>query len=166
MSSKPAARWTRRAAILGAAALAGCGFSPAFGPNGPARGLRNAIEFQTPDTVEGYRLRERLERRLGAPEAPRYVLNVTLDLNRSDVAIASDGEAGRITLNGKARYSLSDMAGTPIASGHVDAFTGYSTNGSTVATRAGEEDARLRLANILAGLIVARLMAISANLPE
>lgn len=149
----------RRHLLLGLAALSGCGFTPVYGPGGAIR-LRGTTQITTPDTVAGFRLRSRLEERLGPAQATRFALTVSLEISTDNVAISEDGDITRITLPGIARYQLTGDA-EPIT-GEVQSFTSYSTTGTTVATQAAAEDAEARLAVILADLILVRLTAATA----
>lgn len=156
---------TRRRALVALAAFAGlgaCGFTPVYGPGSAALALRGRVTITAPRTVEGYRLLSRLEERLGRPDGATLALDVTLDIARDRVAVAEDGSITRFTLPGEATFALRDAGGVVLVSGTVDAFTSYSTTGTTVATRAAETDARARLAMILADLIMTRLLAIPA----
>ncbi len=164
-SSAPA-RPGRRFALIGVLALAGCGFVPAYGPEGGALALRDAVEVEAPATVEGYRLRERLEDRLGRGDPARYRLTVAMSVNRNVVAISSAQETLRYNIAGTADWALSPAAGgPPLARGQVDGFTAALAADGTVATEATEEDARARLAVILADQIVTRLIAAAPTLP-
>ncbi len=154
-SDRLSRRW-----VLGAlTALSGCGLEPVYGPGAAANDLFGRIALTAPDSVEGYRLRSRIERRLGRAEAADLTLDVALDITRERVAVAEDGSITRFTLPGAATWVLRDTAGVTVADGTVNAFASYSTTGTTVATRAAETDARARLAVILADLIVTRLIA-------
>ncbi|SMY08333.1 LPS assembly lipoprotein LptE [Flavimaricola marinus] len=153
---------TRRAAVLcGLLALAGCGFVPAYGTDGTASTLRDQVSVSGPDTVAGYRMRTRLQDRLGLPGGTaRFGLSTTLQIDQEGAAISSDGATTRFSLAGTAGYQLRDQTtGEMISSGTVDSFTAYSTTGSTIAAEAAREDAIDRLAVILADLIVTRLIA-------
>jgi LPS-assembly lipoprotein len=156
--------FTRRATLLGGlCALGACGFVPAYGTNGAASALRGQVSVSGPDTIAGFRLRTRLEDRLGMPTgSARYALTTTLDIDQEGAAISSDGSTTRFSLAGTATYDLRDQTtGQSIAQGSVDSFTAYSTTGSTVAAESAREDALARLAVILADLIVTRLLAAS-----
>lgn len=159
MSSSDAhIRFTRRAALVALAALAGCGFAPVYGPGGAGTALRDSIQFEVPASVEGYRLGRRLEDRLGTGSA--YRLSVTIATEEDTVATAPDGVTTRLNLTGVADYTLIDSAtGDTVASGRVNSFTGYSTTASTVAANTAADDARDRLMIQLADLIVTRLIA-------
>lgn len=162
MSSDRTPRLSRRAALLGLVGVAGCGFAPVYGSGGTASALRNTVRVTAPRSVDGFRFGQALEGQLGRATSPSYDLTVTLDIGSAPVAIASDNSATRITLPGKATYVLTGPDGAAVATGSVDAFTGYSATGSTVATRAAETDARERLVVILADMIVTRLIAATA----
>lgn len=159
MSSRPAIALRRRALILGALALGGCGFRPVYGTGGPAQAYRNAVGIEAPDTVEGYALQARLEDRLGRADSPTYRLAVTVSIGAESVAIAADETATRVNLPGVASFTFTGTGGEVLAEGEVSSFTSYSTTSTTVATRAAEADARERLMTILADMIVTRLMA-------
>ena len=162
-SSSPAI--ARRAVILGALALGGCGFTPVYGTQGAGGGLRNAVDNETPATREGFRLRARVEDRLGRATSPRYRLRVALDIDASPIAITTQQDTTRYNLPGTATWTLMEMGDdTAIASGKVDTFTAYSAAGTTVATREAEGDARDRLGTALADLIITRLMIAAQDL--
>ena len=150
----------RRAFLLGALALSGCGFAPVYGPESGARGLLGTIEIDPPRDREGYFLVRHLEERLGRADTPTYALSIAITLDEERMAITSDNVATRFNLLGKATYALRDLdGGKVVSSGVVQSFTGYSTTGSTAATRAAEQDATERLMVILGDLIVMRLQA-------
>lgn len=151
--------WSRRQSLLGLMALGGCGFAPLYGEGSAANALTGTIAYQTPSTVAGFRLRARLEERLGRTTAQQYTLAVTLTIERDSVAISEEGDITRFTLPGTANYALRDSNGRAVAQGTVNSFTSYSATGTTVATEAAAEDAEARLAVILADLITTRLIA-------
>ena len=144
--------------MLGLLALAGCGFTPAYGPGGSGERLRGRLAVEAPDTVDGFRLRTRLEDRLGRAEGPQAVLTVEPSVEAVEAGITPEGAITRYNLQGRAAWRLDSAAGLTLAQGEVTAFTGYSATGTTVATRAAEEDARERLSVILADEILARLL--------
>ncbi len=158
--SKSITRYTRRALLVGAVAvLAGCGFTPIYGENGSASNLRGKVAYDTPDTLDGYHLRERLQRRLGQTKTAQYQLTVRTTLSSSSVGIAEDSTVLRATLTGSATFSLVDSTGAVVTNGTVETFSGYSTTGNVVSTRSAEEDAHERLSIALADLIVAHILA-------
>jgi LPS-assembly lipoprotein len=150
----------RRLILLSPLALVACGFAPANGPGGAAARLQGAVFVQDPTTKNGFDLVERLEERLGRPEAVRYDLAYTITTEAVGVGITTGNEITRFNLKGVVDYTLTDRAsGARVAGGRVQNFTAYSATGSTVAGLAAEEDAAFRLMRILADQIVARLIA-------
>ena len=150
--------------VIAALPLAGCGFTPVYGTNGSARTLRGRIAYRAPDTPEGFRLRTRLEDRLGRVEQGDYLLTVQLEIDEDAVVISSAQDINRFNLLGKATWELTEPGNdTPLASGIAETFTAYSAFGTTVATREAQDDARDRLAIALADLIVTDIIIASAG---
>ena len=149
---------TRRAALLGLLVLAGCGFTPVYGPGGAGEVWQNTVTVTAPDSVFGFRIAGRLGDILGEPSAVRFALDVTPQIESDSATVTEDGDITRINLTGNATWVLTDLSGTQIADGLVQTFTGYSATGSTVATQAAESDAERRLAIALADLIVQQLL--------
>jgi LPS-assembly lipoprotein len=145
--------------LLGLTGLAGCGFAPVL-----ANEDRGIYRFESADSVAGFRLREQLEQRLGAPEAPRYVIKTTLSLSERAAAITADGDTSRLNVIARSNWSLVEIAtGEQLETGTVEAFTSYSATGSTVATQSTRDDARARVAVILADMIVSRVLLRTAG---
>ena len=146
--------------LTGLAALAGCGFAPAYGPRGGAADLRGRIEVAAPDTRAGYLLTRDLESRFGRSSMARYALTHEIVLTTEAVAIDRRNVAGRFNIVGSVRYRLTDLeTGETVTTGRVDNFTAYSARGTPVATRAAQRDAEARLMTILADQLVTRLLA-------
>ncbi|MFP4043495.1 MAG: LPS assembly lipoprotein LptE [Rhodosalinus sp.] len=159
----------RRLLILGAAGLlAGCGFAPVHGPGGAARALAGQVAMPVPRTRADYLFVRRLEERLGPASAPRYRLEAPLEITRDSLGTTADGLTTRYQYLGQSAWRLLPAeAGTgapALAQGRVEGFTGYSSTGSTLATRAAERDAEARLATILADRIVDRLLLAAPGL--
>ena len=162
----PVAPVSRRALLLAPLALAACGFTPAYGPQGSAGKLTETVWVQDPEDKYAFDLVERLEERLGRPEDTRYDLAYTITTESVGVGITSDNRITRYNLKAVVDYALTERAtGVRVTGGRVQSFTAYSATGSTVAQLAAEEDAGLRLMRILADQIVSRLIAASASLP-
>jgi LPS-assembly lipoprotein len=153
--------WSRRQVLVAAAALAGCGFTPVYGPGGAGRALQGAVRVETPrNDSDGFVLAREMEDRLGVPVAERYVLTLSVDTEEERVVITASQDTNRYLVLGRARYSLLDVAtGAVAATGRADAFSSYAATGTTVATRAAERDAHLRLMVILADKIMSQLIA-------
>jgi len=150
-------RVTRRAALAGLAALAACGFVPAYGPQGGAGRLQGQVALTGPATPFGYQVLTTLEDRLGRAQGARYALTLTLTLTEAPAAVTVDGTRTRTTLTGTAGYNLTGGA-VPVA-GQVDGFAAYATSGSTVETMAAAADAQQRLAVMLTDALLTRLIA-------
>lgn len=149
----------RRAVLSGLAALAGlagCGFTPVYGPQGAGTALLDAIALPVPFGDAAYAFNKRFEERLGRPrDTALYDLTLTLEVTDQSIAVTATGSATRGRLIGRAIFALTDHAsGKQLHQGRTNAFTGYSTTGSTVATRAAARDALERLVAILADQVI------------
>lgn len=148
--------------MLGLLALGGCGFVPVYGDD---TALRGRIAYETGATVGGFRLRERLEQRLGVSDTPAYVLRATITDQRRSSAITTAGDNTRFNVVGNVAWVLTDAAtGAVAAQGSHETFTSYSATGSTTATQAAETDATARLSAALADMITSRLLMLAPDL--
>jgi LPS-assembly lipoprotein len=146
--------------LSGLAVLAGCGFAPAYGPQGNGATLLGQVEVAAPDTRAAYLLTQELEGRLGRSNAPRYALVPVVTLRRQGVSIDRSNVTLRFNLLGRVDYTLRDLTGdTIVTQGTVENFTGYSTFGTPVANQAAERDAEARLMTMLADQLLTRLVA-------
>ena len=142
------------------AALAACGFTPVYGPNGAGKGLNGAILVSEPSDRNAFIFVGRLEERLGQPQSARYKLDYKITTSTIGVGITPEQETTRYNLFGKVDYSITERAtGSVVATGTVDNFTGYSATSLIVGTQSVTRDANQRLMVILADQIVARLIA-------
>lgn len=152
--------YNRRALLFLPIALGACGFTPVYGPQGTGNTLQNQVQVNEPQNENTYFLTQRIEERIGRTETPTYQLDVDLRISRDSLARNSSNNINRFNFIGEADYTLIEQSsGRVITSGRVDNFTGASASGTTVATLAAERDARLRLMNLLADQIVARLLS-------
>ncbi|MFU8825742.1 LPS assembly lipoprotein LptE [Yoonia sp.] len=152
---------TRRLFLLALLALGGCGFAPVYGESSA---LRGKIAFDTRENVVGFRLRERLEQRLGIPDTPVYVLRAQITDRRRSLAITTAGDNTRFNVVGTVAWVLTQATtGTVVAEGSHETFTSYSATGSTTATQAAEADATARLSVALADMIVSRLLLLAPD---
>jgi LPS-assembly lipoprotein len=143
-------------------ALMACGFTPAYGPTGAAKGMQTSIRIADPTDKNGFDLVERLEERIGRPQAERFKLGYGITTSTAGVGITPDNAITRYNINGSIAWTLSDLStGAQVAGGTVHSFTSYSATGSTVAGLSAQEDAARRLMRILADQIVTRLLASS-----
>ena len=150
----------RRALLIGALALGGCGFTPVYGPGGVAEGLRGRIAFDAPFDRAGFDLVRQLENRLGVPSDPRWRLSASIRMEEERIAVTSQGVANRFQILGRVDYALREIGSdTTVTSGSVDSFVSYSATRTAVATRAAQRDAEARLMVILADLVADDLLA-------
>jgi LPS-assembly lipoprotein len=150
-----------------AVALTGCGFTPVYAPGGAAEGLSGQISFADPTSRNEQLLVRHLEQRLGAGINGPYRLTYDLQVDQQRMAVTTNNTTARFNLIGRASYQLTDASGEQVlADGTATQFTGYSASGTTVATRAAEQDAHARLMVILGDQIVAQLLAQSSSLPN
>lgn len=152
--------------ILPLLAAGACGFTPVYAPGGTGALLQDKVAIQAPGERESYLLVQELEQRLGRSVAPAYDLSFELETVVEGQAVTASGDTTRYSLVGQADYRLVPRGSqTPVASGSVRNFTGYSATGSTVETLASERDAKERLMIILADQMVTQIYA-TARLPE
>ena len=158
---------TRRRAVLAALSgvavvlgVAACGFTPVYGPQGGGgTALWGQVRAADPRSQDDFTFMRQIQDRLG-PEGSRYALDYRLNVAVVPQAITPDEVTTRYSLNGTASYSLIDAtSGARVTEGQVSNFTSYSTVGTTIATTAGERDARERLTTMLADQVVTRLLA-------
>lgn len=152
--------WSRRALVLAALAVAACGFAPVYGPGGAGTRLQGQVHVADPVSADDYAFLRRMTERLGPADSGRYDLSYSLRIAVVPQAITPDQVTTRFSLNGTAAYRLTDSAsGATLAQGEVSNFTSHSTVGTVIATNAAEQDARDRLAVMLADQVVTRLLA-------
>jgi len=150
--------FNRRALLFLPAAVAACGFTPVYGPEGTATALRRRVLIDEPDDKDSFLLVRDLEQHLGRAQMPVYRLSYVLVTDTQGQAVTSSGDTTRFSIVGSVSYILRRIDSDAIvASGDVDNFTGYSATGSTVETLASERDAYARLMSILADQIATRL---------
>ncbi|MBK5926147.1 hypothetical protein [Rhodobaculum claviforme] len=152
----------RRTLMLGLAALplAGCGFRPALAPGGPADGLRGRIRADNPGDDAGLAFVTRLEERLGTPQAPGWRLGWSLGIATERRGLVAELGDSRGQMIGRLDWTLTpEGADTPVARGTAERFVGYSRTTSPLAIRAAAEDARRRVAEMLAEAVASELIA-------
>ena len=144
------------------AVLAACGFTPAYGPAGPAQGLQGRIRAADPGDKNGFDFVTAIEARFGRSKDPRYGLAYTITTEAVGVGFATDTTITRYNLTGRVDWSLTDTeSDTRIAGGTAENFTSWSATSATVAAVAAEQDAAKRLMVILADQIAAEILAAS-----
>lgn len=155
----------RRVVLIALTALAGCGFTPVYGPGGDAEGLRGRIDVAPPADEEGFALVRRLEDRLGQPKAPDFTLTAGIRITEDAVGFLPDRTISRYNVLGQVDWRLIRMSDETLAlSGSEKSFTSYSATSTTVATIVAQRDARRRLMISIADRITADILARSADL--
>lgn len=155
---------TRRGVLLGALALGGCGFTPVYGPGGTGNLLRGRLEAADPTTPLGFSFVEQVETRLGRAAGAPFVLRYRLTTEEDALAFTADREIQRYQLLGSATWEVIDRArDLAVTEGRTESFIAYSAVGTTVATRAAQQDAIRRLAVVLADRVVAELLGTAAT---
>lgn len=156
-------RLSRRVVLSGLLGLTGCGFAPVYGRENAFQGQ---IAYEATESIAGFRLRQRLENRLGRGTAPAFLLKVDIASRERAAAITAEGDTARLNIIGTARWTLTSAADAKeVATGEVEAFTSYAATGSTIATQSTRDDALARLAIILADMIVSRILVLHAEPP-
>lgn len=140
--------------------LAACGFTPAYGPQGQAAALTGRIAPRAATGRAEFDFVRRFEERMGRPEAPYWRLDYTITLQTRAAELTTESAISRYHLTGRVDWQLVPLAeGAGPLNGTAQSFTAWAATGSTVAVRAAEEDAQLRLMRILADQIVTQLIA-------
>ena len=155
----------RRGLLFGFAALAGCGYTPVYGPGGSAEDLRGRIEIAAPVDEEGFALVQRLESRLGLPENPDLRLLAEIRIEEEGVGFLPDGTISRYSVLGAVTWKMVRISDNSLVlSGREQSFTSYSATSTTVATTVAERDARRRLMVSIADTITLDILGRSADL--
>ena len=151
--------------VLAAAALAGCGFTPVYGPDGTGAALLGQLSLDPPQDRNDYLLQRRIEERLGQATAGAWRLSTQIKTDDIGLGFTKDGDITRYNINGTTDYILRRTSSSEIfRQGKIQHFTSYSATGTTVATLAAKRDAEVRLMTILADQIIDQLLIISEDL--
>ena len=138
------------APILGAALLAGCGFSPMYARDSSAVAVLASIAVEPIEERIGQILRNELIDRLtprGEPPSPRYRLLVTISRSRAALAIQSDTSITRYNLRLSVTFRLLDATtGDELYRDTTVAIGGYNAVQSDFATLVAEQDSTRRAA--------------------
>jgi LPS-assembly lipoprotein len=159
--------FNRRFLLLSAfAAVAGCGFTPAFGPGGAANALRGQVRAADPTDTDSFNLVRSIEDRLGLPKVSAYDLSYTIKTEVEGAGITPSNAITRFSLVGSVDWTLAAAGSDAVlATGRAESFTSWSATGNPISSLSAEDDARLRLMRILADQMVNQLIAASARLP-
>ncbi len=127
-------------------------------------GLSNQIVIMEIEGKDGFYLREELVRRFGTPGIESKILDVSLDILKTDLVITPSNEITRYRLVMTAKYILKHSNGKHLISEQkAIARTDYNSarNSTGYTAQVAEEAARKRLAIELADQISTRLLVLS-----
>lgn len=151
-------------AAVASGGLAGCGFSPAYGPTGPAQGLRDRIKADPPATRNDFDFVAAFEDLLGRSADPAYLLSYQITVYVISLAITPEGSILRYNYVGSVSWQVKDAAtGAVLTQGATNNFTASAATRSTVAAAASTTDATTRLMAILADQVVTQMLSTSRN---
>ena len=150
---------------LAAATIAGCGFTPIYGPKGEGAALLGQISMSQPKNRNAYLLHQRIEERLGQAPSGKWLLIPRITTENIGLGYTEDGKITRYNIAGSADYTLQRTGSQEVSKrGKAQHFTSSSATGTTVATLAAERNARDRLMTILADQIIDQLLLIAGDL--
>lgn len=148
-------------ALSGAGA---CGFSPAYGPAGPAQGMRGRIKADPPVTRNDFDFVAAFEDALGRSPDPAWRLAYQISVYVVNLAVTPEGSILRYNYIGNVVYQVHDVAtGAVVAQGTANSFTASAATRSTIAAAASTTDATTRLMQILSDLVITQLLATSGK---
>ena len=150
--------YNRRTFLISAVALAGCGFTPVYGPNGVGQSFHDLIEIESPANTDTYNLVSYLEQRLGQGNRAKFGLTYALKTRDEGLAVTESQTIVRYNAIGELSFALRDLVdNSVVSSGTVTAMSAYSASGTTIATQAARKDANERLMIALADRLIERL---------
>ncbi|MBM3558418.1 MAG: hypothetical protein FJX53_00660 [Alphaproteobacteria bacterium] len=150
------------------AVAAGCGFRPLYdgGRSGETAVNLSDVAIATIPERVGQVLRNALLDRVapyGEADAPRWLLRVGVDEQRSSYGVQKDATSTRASLRLGARFSLVERSsGQTVLSGTSMSINSFNVLRESFATAAAETDARQRGARELAEDITTRVAAFIA----
>ena len=168
----------RRYLVISLLIVAGCGYTPAYGPTGQAEVLRQQVAVDPPNNENEFNLVTQLELRLNRSQSASYRLSYNVSVGARSVAIDLGRDVSRYNIIGKVSFRLHDLSTdkvvhqssvdgfTSYTSGVIDATTNPPSTSATISTEAARRDAYARLMVILADQMVTRLIATSGTWAE
>ncbi len=153
-------------ALVLAAPLSACGFTPVYGPETAATQLQGTIEYQEPRESDQFDIARRVEQRVGVASNPRFLLVILPRISTEALAVAAEEDITRFDFIGDADFILSDLqTGEALLQGQVSTITSFSATGNTVTTLAAQRAAKSRLMVALTDLVLTRIIASADALP-
>jgi len=148
--------------MLAFSGLGACGFSPAYGPAGPAQGLRGRIKADPPNTRNDFDFVAAFENALDRSPDPVWRLAYQISVYVVNLAVTPEGSILRYNYIGTVTYQVYDLAtGAVVTQGSANSFTASAATRSTIAAAASTTDATTRLMQILSDLVITQLLATS-----
>ena len=153
----------KRAALLLALALPGCGLHPLYagGGSGAVANALDRVEVAPIQGKSGWLMANALHDRLGAGGeggTAKYRLDVKLDDEITGLGVRPDNSVSRERRSLRARFQLVDMgSGAVVIDATAGSDAGIDVIRSEYATVSAENSALERLSGIVADQIVARL---------
>jgi LPS-assembly lipoprotein len=149
--------------------LSACGLRPLYsdGTNGVVAQTLTGIDVAPIEGGKsGWLVRNALTDRLGAGGTKQYRLVVELDDKIEGFGVRSDDAVTRERRTLRARYKLTDAAGTVLLDATAGSDVGIDVVSSEYATIAAENTALERLSGIVADQIVARIALYAERAPK
>jgi LPS-assembly lipoprotein len=141
------------ASLAAVAALAGCGFSPMYGPDATRGGpVIGPVAVATIEGKSGHELKVALDRLFGVERgaaAPQR-LEIKLEEFYGGLGYRVDDTASRADMILRANYVLFDAVGKEAVKGYIESVASYDIPASAYGEIAAQNAARERAANVLA----------------
>lgn len=155
--------------FMGAASLAGCGFTPLYATPGLSKGL-SSIEVQAPDGRVAYLIRESLDDDLARDKeaAPLWRLDFQVNQTRDPRGLTLNDYAQRYQVGLTVTYTLTNLSTGAVAhAGRVISEVSYDAANDPYAGIAARQDTQQRAASDAARKIEIELAAwMAANAPK
>ena len=158
----------KRAALLLALALPGCGLHPLYagGGDGAVASALAGVQVDAIEGKNGWLVANALRDRFAASGTPRYRLAVHLDDQIAGLGVRADDSVSRERRSLRARWQLIDAgSGTTLLDATAGSDEGIDVVRSEYATIAAENTALERLADIVADQIAARVALYAKRTP-
>jgi LPS-assembly lipoprotein len=151
-------------AMLALFGLGACGFSPAYGPTGPAQGMRGRIKAAPPVTRNDFDFVAAFEDSLGRSTDPAWRLDYQISVSVVNLAVTPEGSILRYNYIGTVSFQVRDVTTDAVVTqGSANSFTASAATRSTIAAAASTTDATTRLMQILSDLVITQLLATSGT---
>ncbi len=143
--------------------LSACGFTPLYGEleNGSTlqdRLAKIAIVDITEPATTGYMFQRELKKRFGEERAAEFDLKVNLKESRVSVAVTGEANTNRFSYTLRASYKLVHRETEKTFTGSLSATNGYGIVPSQYSSLVGEEQARRKSIEDLAGQLEMELI--------